>query len=104
MLPQVAGFDWDTANTEKCRSHGVSTGDIEALFGRPVAVFPAPDRSMSEIRYKAIGANADGRYIFLVFTLRKRGGEMLIRPISARFMHAKEIRHYEEEAAKAQKR
>lgn len=55
MVPQVAGFDWDTANTEKCRSHGVSVGDIEALFERPVGVFPAPGRSVSEQRYKAIG-------------------------------------------------
>lgn len=104
MLPQVTGFDWDTGNTEKCRSHGVSVGDIEALFARPISLFPAPGRTVSEERYKAIGTNADGRYIFLVFTLRKRAGEMLIRPISARFMHAKEIKHYEEETAKTQKR
>lgn len=35
---------------------------------------------------------------------RPRRDEVLIRPISARFMHAKEIRQYEGEAAKAQKR
>ena len=104
MLPLVAGFDWDNGNTEKCRSHGVSVDEIEALFRRPIAVFPALGRSVSEIRYKAIGTNADGRYIFLVFTLRKHASEVLIRPISARFMHAKEIRHYEEQTAKAQKR
>ena len=37
-------------------------------------------------------------------TLRERAGEFLIRPISARYMHAKEIRAYEEEIAKAEKR
>jgi uncharacterized DUF497 family protein len=72
VLPRIAGFDWDTGNKEKCRGHGVSVGDIEALFGRPIAVFPAPGRSISEERYKAIGTSADGRYIFFVFTLRKR--------------------------------
>jgi uncharacterized DUF497 family protein len=34
-----------------------------------------------------------------VFTLRIRGGESFIRPISARFMHAKEIDYYEKVAA-----
>jgi hypothetical protein len=33
-----------------------------------------------------------------------RSGETLIRPISAESMHAKEIKHYEKEAAKAEKR
>lgn len=69
MLPRVAGFDWDAGNEQTCRSHGVSVRDIEALFERPIAVLPAPGRSRSETRYKAIGTNADGRYIFLVFTL-----------------------------------
>ena len=31
----------------------------------------------------------------MAFTLRSRAGQRLIRPISARFMHAKEIAHYE---------
>ena len=38
---------------------------------------------------------------FLVFTLRKRGVETLIRPISARYMHKKEVQHYEKETAPA---
>lgn len=40
----------------------------------------------------------------MVFTLRERADALLIRPISARYMHQKEIRHYEEETAKAEKR
>jgi hypothetical protein len=40
----------------------------------------------------------------MVFTLRERADALLIRPISARYMHQKEIRHYEEEIAKAEKR
>ena len=34
-------------------------------------------------------------------TLRKRGSETLIRPISARYMHRKEVEHYEKETAQA---
>ena len=45
-----------------------------------------------------------GRHIFLVFALRQRGGATLVRPISARYMHSKEVQHYEKEVAKAQKR
>ncbi|WP_210187873.1 BrnT family toxin [Xaviernesmea oryzae] len=32
---------------------------------------------------------------FIVFALKQAEDLVLIRPISARFMHAKEIRHYE---------
>lgn len=33
-----------------------------------------------------------------VFTVRVKGSIRLIRPISARYMHAKEVKHYEETA------
>lgn len=36
------------------------------------------------------------RYVFLVFMFRKIGGQTKLRPISARFMHQKEIDHYEQ--------
>ncbi|MGE3987087.1 hypothetical protein [Pseudorhodoplanes sp.] len=63
MLPKVAGFDRDAGNEEKCRDHGVSVRDIEALFGGQIAVFPSPGRSRSEERYKAIGATQmDGTF------------------------------------------
>jgi uncharacterized protein len=37
--------------------------------------------------------------MFVAFTIRMRGTERLIRPISARYMHAKEIRAYEAQGA-----
>ena len=78
--------------------------EIEEMFRRPIAVFPDPAHSDSEERFIAIGKNSEGRSIFLVFTLRNRKGQKLIRPISARYMHQKEIGHYEKEVAKSQKR
>jgi uncharacterized protein len=39
-----------------------------------------------------------GRYVFLVFMLRKMNGKNRLRPISARYMHQKEINHYEKSA------
>ncbi len=101
---RVAGIDWDHGNREKCRKHDVAIADIEAVFHKPVAVFPDPRHSQAEKRFKAIGTTAEGRYIFLVFTLRKRGNETFVRPISARYMHKKEVAHYEEEITKTAKR
>jgi uncharacterized protein len=80
------------------------TASLEALFPTPIAVFPDPTHSGTETRFKAIGRTGDDRGVFVVFTLRTHAGETLIRPISARYMHAKEVRHYEAEAAKAEKR
>jgi len=84
---------------EKCRKHGVSISAIEDLFAGPVAILPDPQHSMREKRLKAIGVTSERRAVFLMFTVRRRGGRRLIRPISARYMHAKEIRDYEKAIA-----
>jgi uncharacterized DUF497 family protein len=55
MSMDVAGFDWDDGNLEKCQKHGVSVADIEPLFQRPIAVSPDPTHSKGEERLKAIG-------------------------------------------------
>jgi uncharacterized DUF497 family protein len=51
--------------------------------------------SQDERRLWAIGKTARGRSVFLVFTVRERGGKRLIRPITARYMHRKEVMTYE---------
>ena len=97
MADRVAGFDWDRGNRAKCQKHGVSIAEIETLFeGAPMVRW---DRAHSgaEARHLAIGRGASGRWIFLAFTYRSRGGATYIRPISARYMHAREVRRYEEE-------
>ena len=104
MSVNVAGFDWDDGNLEKCQKHGVSVADIESLFQWPIAVFPDHTHSKGEERFKAIGKNDKGRHILIVFTLRRRKDETLIRPISARYMHRKEIARYEKEISSAQDR
>ncbi len=94
------GLDWDEGNREKCGQHGGSIADIESLFrGHPRC---APDlaQSWDEDRFIAIGRSAEGRPLFVAFTFRERGGERLVRPISARYMHAKEARRYAEESAR----
>jgi uncharacterized DUF497 family protein len=99
-----AGFQWDQGNLLKCQKHGVPFLAVEAMFHGPVAVFPDPAPSRREERFKAIGKSADGRSIFIVFTLRTHEGRRFIRPISARYMHRKEIEYYEKEAARTQNR
>jgi uncharacterized DUF497 family protein len=90
---KVAGFDWDEGNWPKCGKHGVSREDIEqVLLGTPAVM---PDPHPDEPRMRAIGKTAAGRYVFLVFMPRKVGRQTMLRPISARYMHQKEIDHYE---------
>lgn len=96
MNPRIDGFDWDDGNSQKCRKHGISTAEIENLFSRPVMMLPDTAHSGTEKRFWAIG-KSDHRHIFVVFTFRMKGGKRLIRPISARYMHKKEIDRYEEE-------
>jgi hypothetical protein len=100
----VGGFDWDDGNSAKCQKHGVSIPEIESVFQRPFAVVPDVEHSNEEERLIAIGISDQGRYILIVFTRREREGEMFIRPISARYMHQKEVDYYEEEIAQAHKR
>ena len=94
----VDGFDWDDGNREKCRKHGVSIVEIESVF-RDDATRVQPDvlNSTDEQRFRAIGRTTKGRAVFLVFTVRDHASHRLIRPISARYMHSKEIAAYEKE-------
>jgi uncharacterized DUF497 family protein len=94
----VAGFDWDEGNLAKCQKHGVSVAEIEAVFEHFHRIAPDFAHSIAETRFLAIGSGGGPRPIFVAFTLRRRGGEALIRPISARYMHRKEIANYDEEA------
>jgi len=100
MIGPIDGFEWDDGNRAKCRKHGVPLDDVEAVFQGAVHLFPDPAHSQAETRYLAIGRTASGRPVFLAFTIRQQGTRRLIRPISARFMHAKEVQHYEAQIAK----
>jgi uncharacterized DUF497 family protein len=97
----IGGFDWGAGNIGKCTRHGVS---IEAIFRAGPAVAPDIAHSAEEDRLIAVGRTAEGRPLFVAFTLRIRGGHKLVRPISARYMHKKEIEAYEKESAQAEKR
>jgi uncharacterized DUF497 family protein len=97
MNATVSEFDWDDDNRAKCQKHGVSPSEVEALFDRLLLIIPDEAHSRDERRLRAIGKTARGRSVFLVFTVRERGGKQLIRPITARYMHRKEVMSYEKE-------
>ena len=90
-----AGFDWDEGNRAKCQKHGVSVAEIEAMLLGSPRLAPAPKHSASEDRFIALGRTPAGRALFVALTFRNKDGEWLIRPISARYMHKKEIEAYE---------
>ena len=99
-MDSIGGFDWNAGNRDKCRKHGLALADIEAFFRGQIIVHPTSLGNKEE-RFIAIGSTPEGRNILVVFTLRTRDGKTLIRPISARYMHWREVAHYEK-TAKAQ--
>lgn len=98
MRLPVAGFDWDDGNSGKCCKHGVTLAEIEAMFlGDEVQVAPDPAHSQHESRSIAVGRTAEGKPLFVAFTFRRIAGQLFIRPVSARYMHKREITRYEKE-------
>lgn len=88
----VEGFDWDEGNVIKCQKHGVTLQEIEEFFQTQLHVAPDIKHSQEEERFLAVGRSPIGRPMFVVFTLRNN----LLRPISARYMHEKEAKQYEQ--------
>ncbi len=68
--------------------------EIELAFESNPMIIDDRVHSNSEKRLMALG-KAKGRAIFVVFTLRDVDGDRCIRPISARYMHKKEVERHE---------
>ncbi|MBC8551532.1 MAG: BrnT family toxin [Candidatus Brocadiales bacterium] len=100
----IDGFDWDEGNRDKCQKHGVSIPEIERLFTDDLlTVFFDEKHSGTEERLIAVGKGHGKKLILIVFTMRKKNRKQLIRPISARYMHRKEISYYEKEITDTEK-
>ena len=95
---QVLGFDWDDGNIEKCQKHGLSIPIIEQFFKQDsILVRPDIKHSVAEERFIAVGKSIKGRYMFVGFTLRTGSeNQTLIRPITARYMHDREVKKFEQ--------
>ncbi len=98
---RVSGFDWDEGNRAKCQKHGLSIAQIEVLLTHGPRIAPDHKHSADEDRLIAIGRVA-GRPVFVAFTIRVKDKRRFIRPVTARFMHAKEVAAYEKESSRAE--
>ncbi|MFQ5626126.1 MAG: BrnT family toxin [Methyloligellaceae bacterium] len=92
---KIDGFDWDDGNWPKCAKHGLTKHAIEGALSGEITIFDDPVDPTTERRFRAIGNDAARRMIFIVFCFRRRQGKTFLRPISARYMHDKEVQHYE---------
>ena len=90
----IKGIEWDGGNTGHCQKHGVSIAEIEHILQK--MTFRIPDPYPDEPRYRTAGETEEGRHVFLVFMYRTREDGLYLRPISARYMHKKEVEKYEE--------
>jgi uncharacterized DUF497 family protein len=95
-LNQISGFDWDDGNSRKSADkHGVSQAEAESVFfNDPLIVAEDATHSETERRLNALGKTAQNRLLHVTFTLRQNG--TMIRVISAREMHRKERKAYEQ--------
>lgn len=94
ILPEPVTFEWDKGNINKnLIKHGVSDKEAEEVFENGTKfIFKDEKHSLAEKRYMIWGVTNQERKLSVFFTLR---GEK-IRIISARDMHKKERRAYEE--------
>jgi hypothetical protein len=94
-LTSVTGFDWDPGNARKNEAHGVSAAEAEQVFfNQPLLLLEDSSHSRLERRFHALGRTGEDRRLHITFTLREGGTK--IRVISARDMHRKERRIYDE--------
>lgn len=99
---RVSGFDWDEGNRAKCQKHGLTVAHIEALFAGNPRIAHDPKHSDDEDRLIAVGRTSTGRPVFVGFTIRVINNRRYIRPVTARYMHAKEVAAYEKESSTAE--
>lgn len=105
MKAPAAGFEWDAGNRDKCCKHGLSIAEVEHVLRRQeTLIVPAVSQSNVEPRFIAIGRTQEGRFAFVVFTPKLKNEQSILRPISARYMHTKEIARYEKEISDLENR
>ena len=77
-------FDWDEGNRDKNLRHGVQDWEIEEAFEDPRRRVEPARSQVGEHRRVLLGrARTSGRYLRIVYTVRRRNGQTLLRPISA---------------------
>jgi uncharacterized DUF497 family protein len=93
-MMKITGIEWDAGNWPKCNKHGVGKDEIEHVLIH--SRFAVLDPSEDEPRMRTAGQVTSGRHVFVVYTHRSKSDGMYLRPISARYMHGKEVEKYEQ--------
>ncbi len=94
-FPALVEFEWDAGNLMKNEKHSVSDAEAEQVFfNEPLVVLEDAAHSGAETRWHALGRTHDQRLLQVTFTLRADGTR--VRIISARPMHRKERKVYEQ--------
>lgn len=95
LLKNCEEFDWDNGNELKnWEAHSVKRTESEQIFfNHPLLIFDTYSQN-NEQRFLALGVTSSGRFLTIVFTIRKK---RLIRVISARDMSRKERKAYEKQ-------
>ena len=92
-LNEITGFDWDSGNERKSLDkHSVSKLEAEEVFFNvPILLLNDEKHSEKEPRFHALGKTDAARLLHITFTIRANK----LRVISARDMHRKEKKVYE---------
>jgi uncharacterized DUF497 family protein len=89
VLDRIERFDWDNANVAHILRHAVTPFEVEEVTDGRYVVIPA--RTIKrEKRWKLFGKTASGRYLVVVFTVRRK----LFRIVTAYEMDATERSKY----------
>jgi uncharacterized DUF497 family protein len=83
-------FEWDDANEDHIAEHGVAAEEVEEAFADPRRRDSRAYNTATERRGAVLGRTADGRLLFVVYTLR-RGR---VRVVTARDATAAERQWY----------
>ena len=89
MLDKIEGFDWDNAKIAHIMRHVVTPFEVEEVTGAKYVVIPAKTVER-EKRWKLFGKTISGRYLVVVFTIRRK----LFRTVTAYQMNTAERSHY----------
>jgi uncharacterized DUF497 family protein len=95
ILKDCEEFEWDKGNDLKnWEAHSVKRTEAEQVFfNHPLLLFDTYSQN-NEQRFLALGVTSSGRFLTIIFTIRKK---RLIRVISARDMSRKERKAYEKQ-------
>jgi uncharacterized protein len=87
---RIDGFDWDEGNAIKnVLRHDTYPDEIEEVFYNRVKL-----RKTHQERYLLYGVTDSGRYLFVVFLIKRKANRNIARVISAREMTRKEKNYY----------